>query len=415
MLVKSIRSAFFLLALVVAAEPCLAAGVRVVAPFTVRPGKGLKEIHFAPGEEYEVRGATKEEWQIEYPLEPGVSLRLGIPRKHTVFVERTRQEIAEEQARREKERFEKEQRERGLKKYGDAWLTEEQYGLIASIRQLLYSGGNRVESYRQAVERAELAAGRIAEKATALRSQIRRDNKRLGEIASVANRSGDPDAERLSRAEYAELSEQYRTLSAAVEKRRKQFAKLVEERNEALRKTAAARRKLHEESREFARRVVALQVKHVLVRKGASEAQLEAMEPFVEALKRKRAEGTSAGDKAIGEAGAMFVNVRLNRRLDQTFLVDTGATHVTITEKTAERLGLQERQSDTRIILQTAGSELLEGRIVTLRSVALGAIERQDVTAAVIPHSDEFTPLLGMSFLSRCKWHFSDDGTIVFE
>jgi len=81
-----------------------------------------------------------------------------------------------------------------------------------------------------------------------------------------------------------------------------------------------------------------------------------------------------------------------------TFLVDTGATDVAVSEKMARNLGLE---FGPRITVMTAAGPV--GAWVTrLDRVSLGPVELSNVRATITPGLDE-AALLGMSFLK----HFS--------
>ena len=79
---------------------------------------------------------------------------------------------------------------------------------------------------------------------------------------------------------------------------------------------------------------------------------------------------------------------------DVRFLVDTGATLVSVPESLADRLGL-ERAAPIR--LETAGGTV-QGWMTRLEEVRLGDIVQHDVPAAINPGRHE-SVLLGMSFL----------------
>ncbi len=79
---------------------------------------------------------------------------------------------------------------------------------------------------------------------------------------------------------------------------------------------------------------------------------------------------------------------------DVRFLVDTGATLVSVPESLADRLGL-ERSAPIR--LETAGGTV-QGWMTRLEEVRLGEIVQHDVPAAINPGRHE-SVLLGMSFL----------------
>ena len=96
-----------------------------------------------------------------------------------------------------------------------------------------------------------------------------------------------------------------------------------------------------------------------------------------------------------------------------SFLVDTGASHVTLRESEAARLGYRPHERDYVITVHTANGE---GRAapVTLDTVEVGDIIVRDVPALVIPDKALSINLLGMSFLSRVKW-VHERGQLVLE
>lgn len=91
--------------------------------------------------------------------------------------------------------------------------------------------------------------------------------------------------------------------------------------------------------------------------------------------------------------GHFIASGSINGR-EVTFLVDTGATLVSVPEGMATRLGL-ERQAPIR--LETAAGPV-QGWLTELDEVRLGDIVQRNVRAAINPGRHE-TVLLGMSFL----------------
>lgn len=86
-----------------------------------------------------------------------------------------------------------------------------------------------------------------------------------------------------------------------------------------------------------------------------------------------------------------------------TFLVDTGATLVSVPEGLADRLGLERLAP---IGLETAAGAV-QGWLTRLDEVRLGEIVQRDVRAAINPGRHE-TVLLGMSFLRGLDMNQSD-------
>lgn len=81
------------------------------------------------------------------------------------------------------------------------------------------------------------------------------------------------------------------------------------------------------------------------------------------------------------------------------FLVDTGATSIAMSELHAARLGIQHRVEGTRVGVGTASGTAVAHRI-TLRSVSIGGVKLDNVTAVVIDGDSPRNVLLGMNVLT---------------
>lgn len=93
--------------------------------------------------------------------------------------------------------------------------------------------------------------------------------------------------------------------------------------------------------------------------------------------------------------------VELDGAVDATpvhFVVDTGATLVTLTMADAAAAGFGQGDLNFTLGMNTANGRVAAAP-VTLRSVRIGQLELDDVPAAVVPNLS--VSLLGMSFLSR--------------
>jgi aspartyl protease family protein len=82
------------------------------------------------------------------------------------------------------------------------------------------------------------------------------------------------------------------------------------------------------------------------------------------------------------------------------FMVDTGATLISIPMSEAQRLGIEYAKGNLGYMVLADGRRVAAYR-VTLESVSIGDIMLYNVDAVVTPGSGE--PLLGMSFLSRTE------------
>jgi aspartyl protease family protein len=103
-----------------------------------------------------------------------------------------------------------------------------------------------------------------------------------------------------------------------------------------------------------------------------------------------------------GAGGHFDVEARVDgRRLD--FVVDTGASQITLRESDAARLGIHPSQRDYSVRISTANGE---GRaaLVQLGMVEVGNIIVRDIPALIAPDEALSVNLLGMSFLSRVRW-----------
>ena len=89
-----------------------------------------------------------------------------------------------------------------------------------------------------------------------------------------------------------------------------------------------------------------------------------------------------------------------------SFLVDTGATSVSISQVEAEKLGLRYLYGK-RVVTQTANG-LVPAYVIELASIRIGEVEVHDVEAIVIPGQLSHV-LLGNSFLNRFQMRREND------
>lgn len=101
------------------------------------------------------------------------------------------------------------------------------------------------------------------------------------------------------------------------------------------------------------------------------------------------------------------------RRLE--VLVDTGATYVAMSERTARRIGLSLRADDFTYRTQTANGEA-RAALVRIDRLALGSLPARPVEAMVL-RGDALgdTVLLGMSYLGGLKRFGVSDGILTLE
>lgn len=113
----------------------------------------------------------------------------------------------------------------------------------------------------------------------------------------------------------------------------------------------------------------------------------------------------STGGKAVSIApdtsGMYEVNGSINE-FQVKFLVDTGATFISMSGNHAKRIGINYKHDGKKAASETA-SGLSDIYLVNLKTVMVGGIKLNDVQASV--HNGNFprTILLGNSFLGRVK------------
>ncbi len=107
------------------------------------------------------------------------------------------------------------------------------------------------------------------------------------------------------------------------------------------------------------------------------------------------------------ESGHIFVDAKLNKKVDAHLLMDTGASMIMLTKDMAERLGIKTDSGSAKDIiqLQVADGRKVNGKVVVLDSVNVQGVEVKNVEAAVLFEDIGDTTfkdgLLGMSFLNR--------------
>ena len=120
------------------------------------------------------------------------------------------------------------------------------------------------------------------------------------------------------------------------------------------------------------------------------------------------AASAGAGSKIVltaGSGGHFVTQGSINGKA-VSFIVDTGATHVALSQNVAEQIGLNFRNGQ-RSVGQTANGTTVAYR-VTLDSVRIGDVQVFGVEAAVLPAGMEQV-LLGNSFLTRFQMKREND------
>ena len=112
------------------------------------------------------------------------------------------------------------------------------------------------------------------------------------------------------------------------------------------------------------------------------------------------------------QRGMFVAHGLINGRIVK-FLVDTGASAVTMARPTADRLQILYRQKGTPVDVSTA-AQMSKAWRVKLNSVSVGGIKLEQVDGIVIDTDHDQEILLGLSFLNRLKFS-QEQGVVVLE
>jgi aspartyl protease family protein len=110
--------------------------------------------------------------------------------------------------------------------------------------------------------------------------------------------------------------------------------------------------------------------------------------------------------------GAFFVKGCINGK-STAFLVDTGATYVSMNSKEARRLGVKYKNGK-KIEMSTAAKKI-PAYLVTLDSVRIEGIIVKNVTAAVLPGEFPEVILLGSTFLKNTNIQQTEQRLIIMK
>lgn len=118
--------------------------------------------------------------------------------------------------------------------------------------------------------------------------------------------------------------------------------------------------------------------------------------------------GPAGGSRIVlkaGSGGHFVTDGQINGRTVR-FLVDTGATSVSMSVRDAERLGIDYRSG--RPVQMNTANGVVQGYVVLLSSVRVGDVEVHNVQGVVAPREMPYI-LLGNSFLIRFQLRQEND------
>ena len=109
--------------------------------------------------------------------------------------------------------------------------------------------------------------------------------------------------------------------------------------------------------------------------------------------------------------GHFVTKAKMNGRSIEV-LVDTGATSVAISNKTARRLGINLNQSDFKHRVSTANG-IVKAASATIDKIQIGRVTVRNVRAAVVQGDGLGGTLLGMSFLGQLREFKIKNGELI--
>ena len=96
------------------------------------------------------------------------------------------------------------------------------------------------------------------------------------------------------------------------------------------------------------------------------------------------------------------VDVTLNGKVTRSMVVDSGASFVSLTADLARELEMVPTEKDQTIQMTLADGRVVEGKLMSLKTVRVGSFTVDDVECAVLPESlTAAEPLLGGTFLKN--------------
>jgi aspartyl protease family protein len=125
----------------------------------------------------------------------------------------------------------------------------------------------------------------------------------------------------------------------------------------------------------------------------------------------------SSGPRTVSIGRDHRGHFQANGRVDgrqTSFMVDTGASVIALTEREAGRLGIWPVRNDYTAQVRTANG-VVRAAPVMLRSVDIGGLVVRDVRALVVPGNALGENLLGLSYLTRLKRFEYSNNRLVLE
>lgn len=133
--------------------------------------------------------------------------------------------------------------------------------------------------------------------------------------------------------------------------------------------------------------------------------QQKTAKPLAPQKEEVKAESRTQEISLSQEAGHVFVDVLLNKKVKAHLLLDTGASVIVLSEKIGKQLGVNMQKDKNMVTLQMADGRKTEAKFISLAYVSIEGVEAKGISAAVLisdsGDANYKDGLLGMSFLKQ--------------
>lgn len=396
-----------------------ATDVQIMEPFVARLAGG-GEIRLAAGAEYPLLGMNAGQCRITYSPAPGITLEVTVPRNRVRVVEPTKAAMTKAAYRQEPAAVAAAVTAappaKGQVAVGEVWMTAAQDAAIKAVQQLAVAAPWLDGRRRTAAEREQERVADEAERINliadlaAQEEQLNQCQRQLAQDKTTLNRAVPQQVARYN----ANVMDYNRRAGKYAQTLKQQQAARATD-PEKLVAYAAARDAYVLDEQAFAAAAKAAREQFLTATQHADGRQWAVLRPYGLWLAQitDAALGPSGPGQAMSQGG--WVAAKVNHKLPLRFLVDTGASYVTLSDTQFLHLGVPLPPAAPAAVLRLASGEEIRGRRVTLRSVRIGTLEVTEVTAVVLPDHPGFVPLLGMSFLNRCRWRCGASGDLLFD
>jgi len=399
--------------------PVYAGGIVPKEDFTITPEEGKynypKNFKLRKGKEYIVIGKTEDSYVIKYEISKGIRIDVHVPINKVEYVEETQVEQLEQKRRESIKQFEEEQKAKGLIKIASYWVTKENAELWSNFDNLIKIRKRIIRLQRtKEIDENESAAyyGDIAKLNDKI---VSLQQKAASSMEWLENNKATKSSSAREIKQYNSKVTQYNELQGQIldyvsQIKRKQIYQ--KKKNKKLRYSTDKYETEKSKYMEMFSKVEKNVTDSLSEAQGDEKKFLNFMAKKIQSLSKELMYSIVQVQR---HKGMTFVNGVINDKLNTIFMVDTGASYITISKSMAKQLQLNITSKTPRSNVQLADGSVQNVPVITLSSVTIGGLKQNEVGAVVLEDAPNFVPLLGMAFLKHFNWHFEGNNEIVFE